>query len=136
MQAETFTTEPRDTMTKTEMEGFRQQLVKLRERLNGDVSSLTEEALGKANSPGGSLSNMPIHMADLGSDNFEQENTLNLLANEQQQLEEIRDALERVRQGTFGKCEGCETMIPKARLKEIPFARFCVNCARKHEQRS
>jgi RNA polymerase-binding transcription factor DksA len=123
-------------MTKSEMEGFRQQLVKLRERLNGDVSSLTEEALGKANSPGGSLSNMPIHMADLGSDNFEQENTLNLLANEQQQLEEIRDAMERIRQGSFGKCESCDAMIPKARLKEIPFARFCVNCARKQEKRS
>lgn len=125
-------------MTKTEMEGFRQQLVKLRERLNGDVSSLTEEALGKANSAGGNLSNMPIHMADLGTDNFEQENTLNLLANEQAALEEIVDALERIRQGTFGKCEGedCETMIPKARLKELPYARYCVNCARKNEQRS
>jgi RNA polymerase-binding transcription factor DksA len=122
-------------MTKTELEGFRQQLVKLRERLNGDVSSLTEEALGQANAAGGNLSNMPIHMADLGSDNFEQENTLNLLANEQQQLEEIRDALERLRQGTFGRCENCETAIPKARLKELPYARFCVACARKQEQR-
>jgi len=136
MQAETFTTDSRKPMTKTEMEGFRQQLVKLRERLNGDVSSLTEEALGKANSAGGNLSNMPIHMADLGSDNFEQENTLNLLANEQAALEEIADALERIRQGSYGKCEGCETMIPKPRLKEIPYARYCVNCARKHEQRS
>jgi RNA polymerase-binding transcription factor DksA len=122
-------------MNKTELEGFRQQLVKLRDRLNGDVRSLTDEALGQANSGGGNLSNMPIHMADLGSDNFEQENTLNLLANEQQQLEEIGDALERVRQGTFGLCEGCEEPIPKARLKEIPYARFCVACARKQEQR-
>ena len=123
-------------MNKTELEGYRQQLVKLRERLNGDVSSLQDEALGQANSGGGNLSNMPIHMADLGSDNFEQENTLNLLANEQQQLEEIRDAMERIRQGSFGKCESCDTMIPKARLKEIPYARFCVNCARKQEKRS
>ena len=123
-------------MSKAELEGFRLQLIKLRERLNGDVSSLTEEALGQANSAGGNLSNMPIHMADLGSDNFEQENTLNLLANEQQQLEEINDALERIKQGTFGKCEGCETAIPKARLKEIPYARYCVACARKQEQRS
>jgi len=79
---------------------------------------------------------MPIHMADLGSDAFEQENTLNLLANEQQQLEEIRDALERIRLGTFGQCEECDVAILKARLKEIPYARFCVACARKQEQRS
>jgi DnaK suppressor protein len=123
-------------MTKTELEGFRQQLLRLRERLHGDVSSLTEEALGKAGTTGGNLSNMPIHMADLGSDNFEQENTLNLLANEQQQLDEIRDALERIRQGTFGRCEECTTAIPKARLKELPHARLCVACARKQENRS
>jgi RNA polymerase-binding transcription factor DksA len=123
-------------MTKGELEAFRQQLIKLRDRLNGDVSSLTEEALGKAGSTGGSVSNMPIHMADLGTDAFEQENTLNLLANEQQQLEEIRDALERIKQGKFGRCEECEVAIPKARLKEIPFARYCVACARKQEQRS
>jgi DnaK suppressor protein len=123
-------------MTKVELEAFRQQLIKLRDRLNGDVSSLTEEALGKAGSPNGGLSNMPIHMADLGSDAFEQENTLNLLANEQQQLQEIRDALERIRLGTFGDCEECNNPIPKPRLKEIPFTRFCVACARKQEQRS
>ncbi|OAI46818.1 hypothetical protein AYO44_10600 [Planctomycetaceae bacterium SCGC AG-212-F19] len=123
-------------MTKGELEAFREQLTKLRDRLNGDVSSLTEEALGKPGSPGGSLSNMPIHMADLGTDAFEQENTLNLLANEQQQLQEIRDALDRLRQGTFGKCEECASAIPKPRLKEIPFTRYCVACARKQEHRS
>ncbi len=123
-------------MTKVELEAFRDQLTKLRDRLNGDVSSLTEEALGKAGNPTGGLSNMPIHMADLGSDAFEQENTLNLLANEQQQLQEIRDALERIRQGTFGNCEECTNPIPKPRLKELPFTRFCVACARKQEQRS
>ena len=123
-------------MTKAELDGFREQLTKLRDRLNGNNSSLTEEALGKAGNTGGSVSNMPIHMADLGSDNFEQENTLNLLANEQQHLEEIRDALERIRQGTFGRCEDCGVEILKARLKEIPHARFCVACARKQERTS
>jgi RNA polymerase-binding transcription factor DksA len=111
-------------------------LLKLRDRLNGDVSSLTEEALGKSGSGTSNLSNMPIHMADLGSDNFEQENTLNLLANEQLQLEEIRDALERIKQGTFGRCEECDIEIPKPRLREIPYTRYCVACARKQEQGS
>jgi RNA polymerase-binding transcription factor DksA len=123
-------------MTKSELDGFRQQLMKLRERLNGDVSSLQDEALGQRSGQGGNLSNMPIHMADLGTDNFEQENTLNLLANEQQQLEEIRDALERIKQGTFGRCEECDAGIPRPRLKEIPWTRYCVACARKQERRS
>lgn len=121
-------------MSKGDLEGYRQQLVKLRDRLNGDVSSLTEQALGQAG--GANLSSMPIHMADLGSDAYEQENTLNLLANEQQQLEEISEALERVAQGKFGACEECNVAIPKVRLKEIPWTRYCVACARKQEQRS
>src|ERR1700753_483770 len=116
-------------MTKTEMDAYREQLISLRDRLNGDVSSLTQEALGKSGNDGSS--NMPIHMADLGSDAFEQENTLNLLANEQQALDEIREALDRIKQKTFGRCEECEGEIPKARLKEIPYARYCVDCARK-----
>jgi RNA polymerase-binding transcription factor DksA len=124
-----------NSMNKAELETFRKQLVDLRDRLNGDVASLKDEALGAKDS-NGNLSNMPIHMADLGTDAFEQENTLNLLANEQQQLEEIGDALDRVRQGKFGLCEECETEIPRARLKEIPYARYCVECARKLERRS
>jgi RNA polymerase-binding transcription factor DksA len=118
-------------MTKVELEAYRQQLLEMQKRLNGDVSHLTNEALGTS---GNGLSNMPIHMADLGSDAFEQENTLSLLANEQQRLEEIAEALERIKQGTFGRCEECETEIPKARLKELPYARYCVACARKQEQ--
>jgi RNA polymerase-binding transcription factor DksA len=123
-------------MNKAELEAYRRQLVDMQKRLNGDVSHLTKEALGGADGSGGSPSHMPIHMADLGSDNFEQENTLSLLANEQQRLEEIGDALDRVKQGKFGRCEECEVEIPKARLKELPYARYCVACARKLEQRS
>lgn len=76
-------------MTKAELKAYQQQLVEMQRRLNGDVSNLTKEALGGADGSGGGLSHMPIHMADLGSDNFEQENTLSLLANEQDRLEEI-----------------------------------------------
>lgn len=123
-------------MNKAELEAFRKQLTQLRDRLNGDVNHLANEALQQGGSnPGGNLSNMPIHMADLGTDNFERENTLNLLANEQERLEEISDALDRVKQGSFGKCEECEQPIPKARLKELPYARYCVDCARKKERR-
>ncbi len=123
-------------MNKVETEAYRRQLLEMHKRLNGDVSHLTNEALGTANGVGGNLSNMPIHMADLGSDNFEQENTLHLLANEQDRLVEIVDALDRIKHGNFGKCEECEEDIPKARLKEVPYARYCVACARKLEQRS
>lgn len=123
-------------MNKTELEDFRQQLLRLQQRLHGDVSGLAGEALHQRGGGDANLSNVPLHMADLGSDNFEQENTLSLLQNEERTLSEIADALDRIDQGRFGKCEECETAIPKARLKELPFARYCVECARKLEQRS
>jgi len=124
-------------MTKTELEGYRNSLLVLRDRHNGDVSHLTDEALRRTGACGaGNLSNMPIHMADLGTDNFEQEFTLSLLQNEEQLLGEIAAALERVGQGTFGRCENCQGEIPKARLHAVPYARYCVECARKLEQNS
>mgnify|MGYP000253550105 CR=1 FL=1 len=123
-------------MTKAELEAYRQQLIQLRERLNGDVSHLADEALRKTEGSGGNLSSTPIHMADLGSDAFEQENTLRLLENDEERLAQIAEALERINQGKFGRCEECHTVIPKARLKELPYTRYCVACARKLEQRS
>jgi DnaK suppressor protein len=124
-------------MTKTDLQAFQQQLTVLRDRHNGDVSHLADEALRRTGGgASGNLSNMPIHMADLGTDNFEQEFTLSLMQNEEQLLGEIGAALERIKQGSFGQCEECEGAIPKARLQAVPYARHCVECARKLETRA
>ncbi len=124
-------------MNKADNEIFRQRLLGMLRRLNGDISHLADEALRTSQKDGsGSLSSMPIHMADMGSDAFEQEFTLNLLANQEQVLEEIHDALERLKEGTFGQCENCQGGIPKQRLKAVPYARYCVACARKLEETS
>jgi RNA polymerase-binding transcription factor DksA len=122
-------------MTQADLDNYRQQLLDLRSRLRGDVSHLTSEALRKTGGEAsGSLSNTPIHMADLGTDNFEQEFTLGLIQNEEQALDEIGVALDRLNQGTFGRCEECHKDIPKARLQALPYTRHCVDCARKLQQ--
>ena len=122
-------------MNKSEMKTYRDKLVALRDRHNGDASHLADEGLRRtAEGGGGNLSNMPIHMADLGTDNFEQEFTLSLLQNEEQVLGEISAALDRIKQGSFGRCEECEGEIPRQRLEAVPYARYCVECARKAEQ--
>ena len=124
-------------MTKAELDSYRRSLLLLYERLNGDVSHLADEALNaEGEAAGNNLSHMPIHMADLGTDNNERENTLNLMANEEHILTEIRAALERVSQGTFGRCEECNgPIVPKSRLKELPYTRYCVTCAKKLDER-
>ena len=129
------TPDPSNTMTQADLASYRKQLLDLRNRLRGDVSHLTTEALrNTGGEASGSLSNTPIHMADLGTDNFEQEFTLGLIQNEEQALDEIAAALDRIDQGTFGRCEECHKEIPKTRLQAIPYTRHCVECARKLQQ--
>jgi DnaK suppressor protein len=125
------------TMTEADRNVFRDRLLSLRQRLSGEVSHLAEEALrGRGGEASGSLSNAPLHMADLGTDNAEQDFTLKLLENQEHALTEIDDALERLRQGTFGRCEECGGTIPKGRLQALPYTRHCVACARKVQQSS
>jgi RNA polymerase-binding protein DksA len=113
---------------------YKARLVALRVRLRGDVSQMTgavlEKTLAQAN---GDLSAMPIHMADVGTDNFEREFTLTLMESKDRTLEQIEEALERIEDGIYGVCEECEGKIPKARLNAIPYTKLCVKCASRLE---
>ena len=121
-------------MKKSEVKPFKELLLVLRARLRGDVTALADAALRKTRSESsGDLSTMPIHMADVGSDNFEQEFTLSLMENDETTLEQIEAALERIEDGEYGQCTECGKKIPKARLNAVPHARFCVDCQRKNE---
>src|ERR1700734_3244717 len=123
-------------MKKSEMKVYKERLVSLRSRLRGDVNQLADSALKKTRSElNGDLSSMPIHMADLGSDNYEQEFTLSLMENEEGTLEAIEMALERIEDATYGQCDECGVKIPKARLNAIPYAPTCVKCAELLERR-
>jgi DnaK suppressor protein len=122
-------------MNRVELNGYKERLLMLRARLQGDVTQLADAALKKSRSEAnGDLSSMPIHMADIGSDNFEQEFTLSLMENEGAALEKIEASLERIDEGTYGTCEECGVKIPKSRLNAIPYATLCVKCAGRREQ--
>ena len=116
------------------LEEFRQLLLAKRAELIGDVDHMTSEAL-RDSQPGGlgSLSNVPIHMADVGSDNWEQEFTLGLVAAERQRLKEIDAALQRIADRTYGICEATHKAIGKQRLRAKPWARHCIEYAREKE---
>ena len=118
-------------MKKVEMKPYRERLLALRSRLRGEVHQLADNALRRE---GGEHSSMPIHMADLGSDTFEQDFTLQLRESEEGTLSAIEDALERMDEGTYGECEACGGKIPKARLEALPFVAMCVKCAEKEQK--
>jgi DnaK suppressor protein len=122
-------------MNKADLKAYRERLLELRARLRGDVTQMAEAALRKNRAEtNGDLSRMPIHMADLGSDNYEQEFTLSLMETEGATLAKIDLALERIEEGTYGQCEECGAKIPKARLNAIPYATLCVKCAAEQEK--
>jgi RNA polymerase-binding protein DksA len=118
-------------LTAADIEKFRLMLVAKRNEILGNVTVMEDETLKKERSE---LSSMPFHMADAGSDNFEQEFALDLMDSEKKMLVEINDALRRIDDGVFGICEGNGESIPKARLNAIPWARFCVACAELNEK--
>src|SRR5919106_4751168 len=95
-------------MKKAELKAYKERLLALRARLRGDVTQMADAALKKNRmETNGNLSSMPIHMADLGSDAYEQEFTLSLMETEEGTLGAIETALERIEDGTFGVCEEC-----------------------------
>ncbi len=121
-------------MKHDELESYRETLRSLRARLRGDLDQMTDEALGY-NQPesSGNLSNVPLHMADVGTENYDQEFTLGLIENERLTLEEIQEALLRIDAGNYGRCLECGDPIARPRLQALPYTRHCIECARKLE---
>ena len=113
-------------LTQAEIGKFKDLLLAKRNEILGNVISMEDEALHRQKSD---LSNMPIHMADIGTDNYEIEYTLGLVDSERKLMREIDDALDRIENCTYGICKGSGKSIPKARLEAIPWARYCVEYA-------
>lgn len=66
--------------------------------------------------------------AEAGTDNNDRETALRLASGETQMLNAVADALQRIDEGTYGKCIDCENDIPKGRLEVYPAAKRCVSC--------
>jgi RNA polymerase-binding transcription factor DksA len=119
-------------LSKKELMDFRNLLIQKRRTLVGDLSGMEQETTGNQSS--GNLSSMPTHMADVGTDNFQQEFTLGLLESEQAMLREINEALARVDENTYGICLGTGQAIPLTRLRAKPWAKYTVEYARMLEK--
>ena len=104
------------------------------ERLSRDVAAIEEATLvaagGQAN---GELSNAPLHLAESRTDSFHQDLNSVLHDNEQFLYYEALAAVERLNDGTFGRCEACGQTISEQRLDAIPYTRHCLSCAEKLE---
>ncbi|RYD61322.1 MAG: hypothetical protein EOP83_17315, partial [Verrucomicrobiaceae bacterium] len=83
---------------------------------------------------GSEASGSGMHQGDAGSDAYDRDFALSVLAKEQDALYEIEQALRRIDRGAYGICEMSGKSIPQARLEAIPFARLTVECQAQWEK--
>jgi RNA polymerase-binding transcription factor DksA len=111
----------------------RQRLLDLRDDLVDAVSGMARDTI--RNAPEGSeASGSGQHQGDAGSDAYDRDFALSVLAKEQDALYEIEQALYRIKVGSYGICEISARKIPQARLEAIPFARLTVECQAQWEK--
>ncbi len=111
-------------MNKRELKKFEKLLLAERERLGAGVKSLEREHLYQ---PIGEVHGLDsTNFAEVGTDSFARETALAVAGTESERLFEIKEALKRIREGTYGICEGTGKPIPKKRLEVFPAARYCV----------
>ena len=121
-------------LSKSELKEFKALLYERTKILKGDLNGLEGETRGSAADRAGDQSSVPGHMAELASDASEKALVYGRMESQSEDLKEIEDALERIRDGSYGSCENCQGKIPKERLKAIPYARRCVKCQGKEER--
>lgn len=120
--------EPKKLSAK-QLEHYRQLLLEKRHEIQGDVSMMEENIFQS----GGDISSMPVHLADIGTDSYEQEFSLGLMAEEKKILVEINKALDRINNGSYGICDGLDIPIESNRLEAIPWTRYSLEYARMAE---
>lgn len=123
-------------MNKKDLKKLKKELERLRDELTDELQHLSENNLKRSQRDStGDLSGYAYHMADVGTDNFGREMELNIASSGNERLRMIEEALERIEEGTYGKCVTCDNEINLERLKVIPYARLCIECAREIEKR-
>jgi RNA polymerase-binding transcription factor DksA len=111
----------------------RQRLLDLRDELVDSMSGMTRDTI--RNAPEGSeASGSGQHQGDAGSDAYDRDFALSVLAKEQDALYEIEQALRRIQTGSYGVCEISSCKILQTRLEVIPFARLTVECQAQWEK--
>ena len=110
-------------------------LLDLRAHLTEGIERHSEETLKRsAKDDAGDLSAYGQHMADAGTDTFDRDFALSMVANEQEALSEIEAAIKRIHDGSYGVCEITQKPIAKERLLAVPFTRYSAEAQKDLER--
>lgn len=116
-------------MNKKELKRFQDLLLQEKAKLTKELESLEQ----KIDTPSGTFA-YPWHMADLGTETADKEEESIIATSIGDRLLLIDEALEKLRNNTYGKCEKCGKRIEKERLKVKPYARLCIKCKEMEEK--
>ena len=121
--------------SKAKLKQFRASIEKRMEEIAEDMDDIHDGILDNGNDSEGSSqeSVFSVHMADAGTDSFEQEKNYILMGRESDYYKNLEVALDRVDDGIFGLCKICEELIPEERMLEVPNATKCVGCKEKEK---
>lgn len=122
-------------MVDGDMKKFEDLLRARRKEVLTELSELEEVYLGKnRRETSGDVSGYSTHPADMGSDEAIRDAAFSRGEAGGRAVEEIDDALDRIKNDEYGRCENCGEAIPEARLEVIPEARFCIKCQEEVER--
>lgn len=122
-------------MKKEKLNIFKKLLEKKKDEILAQIQHLGNEALNKTlRESSGDLSSHTLHMADLATDNYNRDFSLDIVSNEQEVLYKINEALRRIKEGTYGFCIDCGKKISEKRLKAVPYADLCLGHQEEKEE--
>ena len=123
-------------MNKQDLKKYKEKLLSIKNIIQGNIKQLGKDSFGKSQKEAsGDLSSYTLHMADMASDSYERDFAFDLVSNEQELIYLIDEALRRIDEGDYGKCQSCGKKISKARLNIVPYAALCVPCQEKLEKK-
>jgi RNA polymerase-binding protein DksA len=122
-------------MNKKKLEYYKSLLLKQKEGLQKEIKRIEKENLYRlGREVSGNLSDYPIHMADVATDDNDRQKELELMNSERRILAQIEEALPRIENGTYGFCLECRARIQEKRLEAKPYAHLCIECKKKEEK--
>lgn len=127
--------DPSDKEVPEKFKRYYKLLLDLRAHLTEGIQRHSEETLKRsAKDDAGDLSAYGQHMADAGTDTFDRDFALSMVASEQEALSEIDAAIKRIHDGTYGVCEITQKPIAKERLLAVPFTRYSAEAQKDLER--
>ena len=121
--------------SKAKLEKFKKAITEKMGAVSEDIETI-KDGIGTASNKQGGVtpdSIYSVHMADAGTDSHEQEKSFMLMNRESDYFKNLKVALERIQEGSFGVCKICDGLIPEERMMEVPNATKCVKCKEKEK---